>query len=205
MRCSEILWTGILFFLLMVVCSAQGCSWERTTDSCGLTRHHTSCRFYKRASTLASQRRHDHAKEAVFLNMVPRLGETTVHSSKFAWNIIFIKCQCQAVRYVRDHPSLKPIAPCKLLGPMSMAHELCGTSSLPESPHHVEVQKERNSEVDVDMGSNSGNIWDFVNSGLCLIPSSDVFTNYSILKRNPHFQGEEFRDLSIILSLRMMI
>ncbi|KAG1766029.1 hypothetical protein EV702DRAFT_1050817 [Suillus placidus] len=153
MCCSEILWTGFLFYLLMAVCGAQGCTWERTTDSHGLTRHHTSCQFYKRASTLASQRRHDRAKEAVFSNLVPRLGEAS--------------SQCQAisaVRYVRDRPILKPIASCRLLKATSMARESCNTSSLPESQHHLEVEKERTNELDVEMGSNLGTIEDFSNS-----------------------------------------
>lgn len=89
MRCSEILWTGALFYLLMVVCGAQGCSWERTTDNRGLTRHRASCRYYKRASTLASQRRHDRAKEAAHSHLVPRLGEAAVRSHQFTSNVIF--------------------------------------------------------------------------------------------------------------------
>jgi hypothetical protein len=63
---------------------------------------------------------------------------------------------------------------------MSMVRESCNTTSLPESQHHLEAEKERN-ELDVEMGSNLGTIWDFSSSGSCLVSSFDVLTNYSIL------------------------
>jgi hypothetical protein len=72
----ETLWIGFLFFLLimMVSCDAPGCSWarERATDNRGLSRHRANCRFYKRVSSLASQRRKERAKEAVGLNLLPK-------------------------------------------------------------------------------------------------------------------------------------
>jgi hypothetical protein len=66
MRFPEALqvWIGVFFFLLMVSCNAPGCSWERSTDNRGLNRHRASCCFYKRASSLASRKRQDRAKEA---------------------------------------------------------------------------------------------------------------------------------------------
>jgi hypothetical protein len=84
MRRSEVLWTGFLLFVLMVACGAPGCSWERPTDNRGLTRHRTSCRFYKRASTLASRRRQDRTKEAVFSNLGRKPGKAAVSSFNLA-------------------------------------------------------------------------------------------------------------------------
>jgi hypothetical protein len=55
----------------MVSCEAPGCSWERKTDNRGLDRHRAACHFYKRSSTLASQKRQDRAKEAVLSNVLP--------------------------------------------------------------------------------------------------------------------------------------
>lgn len=88
---------------------------------------------------------------------------------------------------------------------MSMAGDSCNTSSLLESQHHPEAEKERGNELDVEMGSNLGNLWDFSSPGPCLVPSFDLFSNYSILKMNAHFHTDEFRDLLIALSLRTMI
>lgn len=68
-----------------------------------------------------------------------------------------------AVRYVRDRPNLKPITPCSLLKPISLAHELCSTAGI------LDVEKEQNNEIDFEMGSNSGNMCDNTNSGLCLV------------------------------------
>ncbi|KAG1815362.1 hypothetical protein EV424DRAFT_1348472 [Suillus variegatus] len=65
---AESLWIAFLssLLLLMVSCGASRCSWERATDARGLSRHHASCHFYKKSSVLASQRRLERAKEAVF-------------------------------------------------------------------------------------------------------------------------------------------
>jgi hypothetical protein len=69
MRFAEIVWTGfLLFFIVMVACEAPGCSWERKTDIRGLTRHRAACHFFKRSSTLASQKRQERAKEATLSN-----------------------------------------------------------------------------------------------------------------------------------------
>jgi hypothetical protein len=64
MRLLETLWILFLFFA-MVTCGAQGCSWERATDTRGLSRHHASCRFYKKSSVLATQKRRERVKDAV--------------------------------------------------------------------------------------------------------------------------------------------
>jgi hypothetical protein len=71
MRFSKTILTSFfLFFLVMVSCEAPGCSWERKTDMRGLSRHRAACSFYKRFSTLASQKRQGRAKEAALLNLL---------------------------------------------------------------------------------------------------------------------------------------
>lgn len=72
----KILWVTrfqIIFFILMVSCNAPGCSWDKTTDTGnrGLSKHRAACRFYKRVSTLANQKRQDRAKDATASNFLP--------------------------------------------------------------------------------------------------------------------------------------
>ena len=69
MRTGSSLW--LLFILcftyyLMVSCNANGCSWESVTNDSGrgLSRHRATCRFYRRSTFLANERRHERAKEA---------------------------------------------------------------------------------------------------------------------------------------------
>jgi hypothetical protein len=69
-----------LFFLVMVSCEAPGCSWKRKTDNRGLTRHRATCPFFKRSSTLASQKRQNRAKDAVLLNLLPNPVASTSES-----------------------------------------------------------------------------------------------------------------------------
>lgn len=63
-------------FLSMVLCGALVCSWERATDTRGLSRHRTSCHFYKRSSVLATQKRQERAKEAVSTNLAANLPQS---------------------------------------------------------------------------------------------------------------------------------
>lgn len=68
------LWIVALFsslFLLMVLCGATDCSWEKATDARGLSRHRTSCHSYKKSSLLATQKRRERAKEAVSMILAP--------------------------------------------------------------------------------------------------------------------------------------
>jgi hypothetical protein len=83
MRFSKIILTGgfLLFFLVMVSCEAPGCSWERKTDNRGLTRHRAVCPFYKRSSTLASQKRQDRAKGAALSNLPPNPAASALSES----------------------------------------------------------------------------------------------------------------------------
>jgi hypothetical protein len=79
MRFAGSIWPGIALLLLLVVqgsflsimvsCGAASCSWDRETDARGLSRHRASCHFYKKSSVLATQKRRERAKEAVFANM----------------------------------------------------------------------------------------------------------------------------------------
>ncbi|KAG2051670.1 hypothetical protein BDR06DRAFT_983445 [Suillus hirtellus] len=45
-------------------CKAPGCSWEKATDTRGLSRHRATCQSYNKYRISASQRRHERAKEA---------------------------------------------------------------------------------------------------------------------------------------------
>lgn len=80
MRIFETIWTGFffLFLVVMVSCDAPGCFWERKTDNQGLTRHRAACHFYKRSSTLASQKRQDRAKNAISSNLPPDLAASAL-------------------------------------------------------------------------------------------------------------------------------
>ncbi|KAG2047811.1 hypothetical protein BDR06DRAFT_65691 [Suillus hirtellus] len=58
----------VLFLVLvisMVSCSAPRCSWEKNTDSRGLSRHRSKCKYYQKASTLAMERRRERARELI--------------------------------------------------------------------------------------------------------------------------------------------
>lgn len=71
----------LLLFILMVLCGASGCSWERVTDTRGLSRHRASCHFYRKSSTLAAKKRQERAREAVFSNLAPKLSTNMSHVS----------------------------------------------------------------------------------------------------------------------------
>lgn len=70
---------------------------------------------------------------------------------------------------MRDRPNLKPIAPRRLLEPVSMPRDLCCTSGPPESQHHPDKETEQTNEIDVEIGSDSGNMGDYTISGMCLV------------------------------------
>jgi hypothetical protein len=75
-------WIALLVsFILMVLCGASGCSWERVTDTRGLSRHRASCHSYRKSSTLATQKRQERAREAVFSNLAPKLSINVSHVS----------------------------------------------------------------------------------------------------------------------------
>jgi hypothetical protein len=64
-----------LVFLLLVVmvtvsesllrCNATGCSWAKDTDPRGLSRHRATCRHYRIASVLATEKRRERARESI--------------------------------------------------------------------------------------------------------------------------------------------
>jgi hypothetical protein len=56
-----------------------------------------------------------------------------------------------------------------------MARELCSTSRVAELQCHLDADHQQNDDLDVEMNGNSGNMGDYTPSGLCLVPSSDVF------------------------------
>lgn len=60
----------LLLLFTMVSCGAQSCSWEKATDSRGLSRHRASCHFYKRSSILAMQKRQQRARDATLATLV---------------------------------------------------------------------------------------------------------------------------------------
>lgn len=69
MRLSDTLWI-LLLLLLMVLCGAPGCYWERPTDNRGLNRHRTSCHFFNKASVLATEKRRQRARNATLANQL---------------------------------------------------------------------------------------------------------------------------------------
>lgn len=82
MHLGRSVWIALLVsFILMVLCGALGCSWERVTDTCGLSRHRASCHSYRKSSTLATQKRQERAREAVFSNLAPKLSMDVSHVS----------------------------------------------------------------------------------------------------------------------------
>lgn len=216
MRFSETLWISFFFFLLMVTvsCNAPGCSWQRMTDNRALNKHRANCHFYKRVSTLASQKRQDRAKDAALSNLV----SVTV-SGFLLWNRTFNHRYCQpqrlpAVWHVRDCPSLKPIAPCSLVGPVSMAVGLRNTSesSLVDSRHPLDSQNRQTNESDFEMGSigsDSGNVWDYHSGSYFLARGSSHLLVYlpiaRIFQRKLYSLWDEFLDLSTISNFHKMI
>jgi hypothetical protein len=71
------LWRGLILLWLSLsviyyyspmassqACKAPGCSWEKATDSRGLSRHRATCQSYNKYKVLSSQKRHERAKEA---------------------------------------------------------------------------------------------------------------------------------------------
>jgi hypothetical protein len=68
----------------MVSCGAQGCSWEKVTDNRGLNRHRTGCRFFKRSSTLANEKRLQRARNATSANLALGLSGPSSQVSKFS-------------------------------------------------------------------------------------------------------------------------
>ncbi|KAG0691770.1 hypothetical protein DFH29DRAFT_883759, partial [Suillus ampliporus] len=88
----------LLLFMVTISlrCNAMGCSWAKETDPRGLSRHRATCRKYQKASTLATEKRRERAKESIQL------------SQKLTTSI----SPLQPVRFIKDHCT-KPIAYCK--------------------------------------------------------------------------------------------
>lgn len=61
--------SSLFLSLLMVLCGALDCSWERAMDTRGLSRHRASCLSYKKSSVLATKKRQERVKEAAFANL----------------------------------------------------------------------------------------------------------------------------------------
>jgi hypothetical protein len=70
-----------------------------------------------------------------------------------------------------------------------MARELCSTSRVAELQRHLDADHQQNDDLDVEMNGNSGNMGDYTPSGLCLVPSSDVFSIAQFLRRTRTFKG----------------
>lgn len=181
---AESLWIAFLssLLLLMVSCGASRCSWERATDARGLSRHHASCHFYKKSSVLASQRRLERAKEAVFTHSTTtsihrQAGSSTGNRDSDlskSVNNLHVSCpsdlvcnlsSCRLQRLGRP----RPIAPCWSLAkqkPGSASHgssESNLTRSLADSQYcSVEIPR-HHADVDAEMDSdiNDGNGVDF--------------------------------------------
>lgn len=61
--------SGLFLSIHMVSCGALDCSWERATNSRGLSLHRASCLLFKRHSVRAIQKRRERAKEAAFAEL----------------------------------------------------------------------------------------------------------------------------------------
>lgn len=66
----------LLLLFAMVSCGALGCSWEKTTDNRGLSRHRASCHLFKRSSILATQKRQQRARDATLGTLVPKFAQS---------------------------------------------------------------------------------------------------------------------------------
>ncbi|KAG1835371.1 hypothetical protein DFJ58DRAFT_847422 [Suillus subalutaceus] len=73
---------------------ALGCSWERTMDNRGLSRHRASCHFFKKASSLASWKRQNRAKEAFMNSSKANTSQSAAVLSTLAggWNVSHRTC-----------------------------------------------------------------------------------------------------------------
>ncbi|KAG2360045.1 hypothetical protein BDR07DRAFT_1378253 [Suillus spraguei] len=96
-----------------LLCNAPGCSWEKATDSQGLTRHHATCKLYQRSSVISSQKRQERAKDAATRTLI-RLGpaEKPVSAGRGSGSKI-LPMRVRPVYLDSDHSLLKPIVPCK--------------------------------------------------------------------------------------------
>ncbi|KAG2032650.1 hypothetical protein BDR03DRAFT_935890 [Suillus americanus] len=65
----------------MVSCGALHCTWERNTDFRGLSRHRSTCRYYQRASTLATQKRRDRAQESTLQHLTSQFTAASITTS----------------------------------------------------------------------------------------------------------------------------
>jgi hypothetical protein len=185
---ADSLWIAFLsgLLLLMVSCGASRCLWERATDARGLSKHRAGCHFYKKSSILASQRRHERAKEAVATHST--ISTTSTHwqagssagnrdldsdLSKFV-NTLHVSCppdlacnisSCRLQRLGRP----RPIAPCRSLEKQRPGSASRGSSepnltrSLADSqccsPEILRYHGDVDAEMDSDI--NDGNGIDF--------------------------------------------
>ncbi|KIK32956.1 hypothetical protein CY34DRAFT_813946 [Suillus luteus UH-Slu-Lm8-n1] len=124
----------LLLFFLMVSCGAQNCSWERATNSRGLNQHRASCKFFKKSSVLASQKRLQRARDAATLGALPvrAAGTRNVKAHRIA--------PCQSLR-ARPKPSITPT---------SIDSSASG-SHLPLNLNDLDSEKGEN-DLDVTMG-----------------------------------------------------
>jgi hypothetical protein len=72
MNFSRSPWVGlclvsILFMIFRCnnTATGSGCLWEKDTDSRGLSRHRATCRHYQKASTLATEKRRERARNSI--------------------------------------------------------------------------------------------------------------------------------------------
>lgn len=106
---------------------ATGCSWAKDTNLRGLSRHRATCKHYQKASTLATEKRWERAKESIkelhklapHRDRLPQDSISTVsnlfvslENSDVVVNLSYQTSPLEPIRFRKDR-SLKPIAHCR--------------------------------------------------------------------------------------------
>jgi hypothetical protein len=100
----------LVFILLMVSCNAPYCSWKGITDFRGLSRHRSTCKYYQKANTIATERRRARARFSS--SSVSHRYHALPHNPHSLINLPSDSSQLGRIQATEDH-QLKPIASCK--------------------------------------------------------------------------------------------
>jgi hypothetical protein len=81
--CLHVLLLLLLELMVAISCNAPGCFWEKGTDeaSRGLSRHRAICKHYQKSRYIASQKRHERAKQAANIPSLPPKKSSLASSS----------------------------------------------------------------------------------------------------------------------------
>lgn len=123
---------AFLLFMVLLRCSntttiATGCSWAKDMNLCGLSWHCATCKHYQKASTLATEKRREWAKESIkglhklaphrdrlpqdSISMVSNLF-VSLENSDVVVNLSYQTSPLEPIQFRKDC-SLKPIAHCR--------------------------------------------------------------------------------------------